>query len=152
MIADIILISDFSDVRFRTAFRSYFSELGIHVSDWDGLFREMNEDKNFAFLMVDGSDNAVGFLQFQMNVFSNWFFREHFGFIREFWIHPSCRGQGFGTELLHKVERYFAGNGIYKAVLTADSAEAFYLANGFEKAPGVKAKNKMEVLMKNISG
>ncbi len=151
---DTVFISDFSVGRFRAAFQAYFVELGLHISDWDGLFREMNEDKNgknFAFLMVDGHDNAVGFLQFQMNVFSNWFFRESFGFIRELWVHPSCRGQGLGTKLLHEAEKYFANNGAYKVVLTTDDAEAFYLANGYEKAPGIKAKNKMEVLVKNIS-
>ena len=154
MIVNTVFISDFTDIRFRTAFQAYFAELGINVTDWDGLFHEMDGDKNgknFALLMTDDSNHAVGFLQFQINVFSSWFFREPFGFIRELWIHPSCRGQGFGTELLHKAERYFANNGVYKAVLTSDSAEAFYLTNGFEKAPGIKAKNKMEVLIKNIS-
>ena len=123
-----VFISDFTDIRFRTAFQFYFSELGIHVSDWEGLFREMNEDKhnqNFAFLMTDDGGNTAGFLQFQMNEFSSWFFREPFGFIRELWIHPSRRGQGLGTALLHTAERYFAANGAYRSVLTADDAEGF---------------------------
>ena len=151
MIIDTVFLSEFSDIRFRTAFQSYFSDMGFRISDWDGLFHEMDGNKNFAFLLVDGSDNAVGFIQFQMTVFSNWFFQEPFGFIREFWIHPSCRRQGFGTGLLHKAEKYFKDHGVYRAVLTTDSAEAFYLANGFEKAPGIKAKNKMEVLVKHLS-
>ena len=39
-----VLISDFSDLLFQTAFKTYFSELGINVKDWDGLFREMNDE------------------------------------------------------------------------------------------------------------
>ena len=31
-----VLISDFSDPLFQTAFQTYFSELGITVKDWDG--------------------------------------------------------------------------------------------------------------------
>ncbi len=40
------MLSDFSDAVFQRAFRQYFSELGIHIRDWDGIFSEMNEDNN----------------------------------------------------------------------------------------------------------
>ena len=46
-----MLISDFSEPLFQTAFQTYFSELGITVRDWDGLFREMNDEgDNQAFV------------------------------------------------------------------------------------------------------
>ena len=46
-----VLISDFSEPLFQTAFQTYFSELGITVRDWDGLFREMNDEgDNQAFV------------------------------------------------------------------------------------------------------
>lgn len=93
-----ILLSEFADPRFRAAFQSYFAELGFAVKDWDGLFREMDEEKiNRACLALDEGGGVVGFLQFQ---------------------------------------------------LTADDAVGFYLANGYERAPGVRAKNNMEVLVK----
>ena len=66
-----ILLSDFTDPRFRAAFQAYFTELGISVRDWDGLFREMDgENTNRAYLMLDGSGGTVGFLQFQLTAFS----------------------------------------------------------------------------------
>lgn len=146
-----ILLSEFTDPRFRAAFQTYFIELGIHVADWDGLFREMGEDRtNFAYLLLEDSGEAAGFLQFQITGFSNWFFEEPFGFIREFWVAPACRGRGYGGTLLRLAETYFAGHGAYRSLLTTDSAEEFYLARGYRKAPGVTAKNRMAVLSKAL--
>lgn len=146
-----ILLSDFTDPRFRAAFQAYFAELGIPVKDWDGLFQEMNsEGNNHAYLLLDDGGGTLGFLEFQLTGFSNWFFEEPFGFIREFWIDPAHRRQGHGRMLLHLAENYFVEHGAYRAVLTADDAVAFYLANGYQKAPGIRAKNKMEVLVKNL--
>lgn len=147
-----ILLSDFTDPRFQTAFQAYFAELGINVRDWDGLFREMNEQNgNFVYLLLDGQDNTIGFLQFQMTKFSNWFFDEPFGFIREFWVAPGFRRQGYGKKLLGLAETYFVEHGAYRAVLTADDAVDFYLAHGYHMAPGVAANNKMETMFKNLS-
>lgn len=147
-----ILLSDFTDPRFRAAFQAYFDELDISVKDWDGLFREMNsEGNNLACLLPDDEGGTLGFLQFQLTGFSNWFFEEPFGFIREFWVHPAHRRQGYGRMLLHLAEAYFVEHGAYRSVLTADDAVAFYLANGYQKAPGIRAKNKMEVLVKKLS-
>ena len=99
-----ILLSDFTDPRFRTAFQTYFHELGISVRDWDGLFQEMNEEgNNLAYLLLD-EDRTLGFLQFQMTSFSNWFFQEPFGLIREFWVASACRRQGYGMTHLQLAE------------------------------------------------
>ena len=146
-----ILISTFDDPHFRAAFRAYFTELGIAVKDWDGLFREMDEDKtNRAYLSLDEGGGAVGFLQFQLTAFSHWFFEEPFGFIREFWVAPGYRRQGHGRVLLRMTEDYFAAHGAYRSILTADDAVGFYLVNGYERTPEVRAKNNMEVLVKTL--
>ena len=150
MTAHAILLTGFTDPRFRTAFQTYFAELEVRVSDWDGLFQEMDrEGNNSAWLLLD-EDRAIGFLQFQMTSFSNWFFEEPFGFIREFWVDPAFRRLGYGKMLLRLTEAYFLGHGAYRSVLTSDDAAAFYLANGYEKAPGIQAKNHMEVLIKQL--
>ncbi len=48
-----ILITDFTDSMFCTAFKTYFSELGIEVNDWDGVFSEMNDEgDNEAFIRM----------------------------------------------------------------------------------------------------
>lgn len=151
MSVNTILLSEFTDLRFRAALQTYFAELGITVKDWDGLFREMDEDKtNRAYLSLDEGGGAVGFLQFQLTAFSNWFFEEPFGFIREFWVAPGYRRQGHGRVLLRMTEDYFAAHGAYRSILTADDAVGFYLANGYERTPGVRAKNNMEVLVKTL--
>lgn len=151
MTLNTILLSDFTDPRFQTAFRTYFTELNIPVKDWDGLFREMNEEKgSLAYLLLDDHANAAGFLLFQMTSFSNWFFEERFGFIREFWVAPAHRRQGHGKTLLGLAETFFLEHGACRSILTADDAAAFYLANGYQRMPGVIAKNNMEVLAKNL--
>ena len=38
-------ITDFSNSIFQAAFKQYFQELGIIVSDWEDLFKQMNKDK-----------------------------------------------------------------------------------------------------------
>lgn len=151
MDANATLISDFTSPLFREAFQAYFRELGIHVSDWDGLFREMNEEQsNLAYLLSGKDGGVIGFIQFQLTSFTNWFFEEDVGFIREFWINPACRRLGHGTTLLDMAERYFVGHGAYRAVLTADDAVGFYLGKGYQKTPGMKAKNRLEVLTKGL--
>ncbi len=146
-----ILLSDFTDPRFRAVFQTYFAELDITVRDWDGLFREMDEENtNRAYLMLDGSGGTVGFLQFQLTVFSNWFFEEPFGFVREFWVAPGYRRQGHGKTLLRMAEDYFKDHGADRSVLTADDAVGFYLANGYERSSSIHAKNKMEVFVKTL--
>ena len=151
MSVNTILLSDFTDLCFRAAFQTYFAELGIAVRDWDGLFREMDEKKtNRAYLTLNENGDAVGFLQFQLTAFSNWFFEEPFGFIREFWVAPAYRRQGHGRALLRMTEDYFAAHGAYRSILTADDAVGFYLVNGYERTPEVRAKNNMEVLVKTL--
>ena len=146
-----ILLSNFTDPRFRAAFQAYFSEIGIPVKDWDGLFREMNEEgSNLAYLLLDEHGGTIGFLQFQMTSFSNWFFKEQCGFIREFWVTPTHRRQGHGKSLLYLAETYFAEHSAHRVILTADDAVGFYLANGYRRAPGIHAKNEMEVLVKDL--
>ncbi len=50
-----VMISDFTSPLFQSAFKTYFAELGISVKDWDGLFREMNDEGgNMAFVRTAG--------------------------------------------------------------------------------------------------
>lgn len=153
MAANVIFLSDFTDPRFQAAFQTYFCDLDISVKDWDGLFQEMNEEgNNLACLLLNEEGTVSGFLQFQMTAFSNWFFEEPFGFIREFWVAPALRRRGYGSRLLAQAEDYFLEHGAHRVLLTADpDAVDFYLARGYEKAPGIQAKNKMEVFVKTFN-
>lgn len=113
------LISDFSDSLFQAAFKQYFSELGLHIRDWDGLFREMNADGgNLAFVMTSDSGNVIGFIQFKLLKFTC-------GFIREFWVADEYRNQAHGSALLALAEEHFLKNGIYTSILTTDTISGF---------------------------
>ena len=113
------LISDFSDSLFQAVFKQYFSELGLHIRDWDGLFREMNADGgNLAFVRTSESGNVIGFIQFKPLKFTS-------GFIREFWVADEYRNQAHGSALLALAEEHFLKNGIYTSILTTDTISGF---------------------------
>ena len=146
-----LLISDFSDARFQAAFQAYFKELGINVKNWDGLFHEMNDDGNEAYLRLADNGGVIGFIQFKAIALTNWFFEEKAGFVREFWIAETHRGQGHGTALLKMAEDHFAEQGIKRILLTTDSAAAFYERNGYRKDLCYAAKNKDDVYVKTLT-
>ena len=149
---DTRLITDFTGPDFRESFRLYFNELGITIRDWDGLFHEMDTDGrgNLAYLGMDDG-KTVGFIQFCPMDCAGWFMTKTLGFIREFWMAPAFRRRGYGSLLLERTEAYFLEHGAYRAILTADDAAAFYLAHGYKKAPGIQAKNNMEVFSKTLA-
>ena len=146
-----LLISDFTNNNFTSAFKQYFAELGINVSDWNSLWEEMNSDKdNLAYVKVDNSGRTIGFIQFKAIELSNNFFAEKYGFIREFWISKEYRGKGFGMQLLNSCELYFEKEDISQIILTTDTAEEFYIANGYSVNQNIVAKNDLIVMTKAI--
>ena len=146
-----IFLTDFTDLRFQKAFQTYFQELGIQVRDWEGLFTEMNGDShgNAADVRLDG-ERAAGFIQFCPMELSGWFFSQKLGFIREFWIAPEYRGQGHGTALLGLAESWFQNQGFTGAILTTNTAPAFYTRRGYQPDPGFQAKNSDPVFIKRF--
>lgn len=146
-----ITITDFSNPLFQTAFKKYFSELDYRIRDWNGLFKEMNdEDDNMAFVRTSKDGKIIGFILFRPVKFSSWFFEETCGFIREFWIAEEFRNKKHGTALINLVEKYFMDHGIYTSILTTDTAVRFYERHGYAKALGCKAKNQHEVFIKRL--
>lgn len=142
-------VTDFLNPLFQAAFKEYFSELGVNVKDWEGLFREMNNDEGTAaYLRTEENGSVVGFVQFQMGEMKHWFFSESIGFIREFWVSEKFRGQGHGTALLKLAEKYFLESNICKAILTTDTTPEFYLKRGYIKDCSYQAKNEDEVFVK----
>lgn len=145
------LTADFSSPAFQRAFQQYFAELDIHVSDWDGLFREMNGGGNAAFVRTDSEGAVAGFLQFCPITFTSWFFEGTCGFIREFWVAEGFRAQGHGSALLELAEARFLEQGIRTAILTTDTAQKFYEKHGYVQSPGCMAKNGDPVFIKRLS-
>lgn len=146
-----VLLSDFLDPIFQNAFKQYFSELNVKVKDWDGLFKEMNDESgNLAFVRLDEYKAAIGFIQFKPIVFTSWFFEETYGFIRELWVAEKHRNRRHGSELLELTEKYLCDQGIYSSILTTDTTEHIYLKHGYVKVTGCKARNKDDVYVKRL--
>ena len=143
-----LFITDFDNLVFQRAFKDYFTELRINVSCWGDLWEEMNRGNNAAFLKIDENQNAVGLIQCQIIESKSWFFKEYYGFIREFWVRKDCRNKGYGTQLIAMAEQYFLDNGVLQSILTTDSAEKFYLNHGYKKRDDITAKNNDAVFVK----
>lgn len=147
-----IFITDFFNPMFTDMFKRYFSELGMDIKDWNGLFEEMNTRNggNCAYIRVCG-DNPIGFIQFTAISLENWFLKERLGFIREFWVQKELRRQGHGSALCSLAEKYFFDNGIRRIVLTAEEKEKeFYFKRGYRVCGGMEAKNDMDVWVREI--
>lgn len=145
------VINDFLDEKFQIAFKEYFKELGIEVKDWNGLFKEINEDKNTQAIVRMENDNVIGFIMFQPIVFESWFFEEKCGFIREFWIANDYRNIGHGSNLINQVESYFKKQEIFRTILTTDTAKDFYFKHGYHLQKSAKAKNGDDVYTKMLN-
>lgn len=53
-------IVDFSEPLFQAALHRYFNELEIAVTDWNGLWEEMNSGENTAYLALEnGLSQAI---------------------------------------------------------------------------------------------
>ncbi len=142
------LIREYNDQAFQTAIRAYFVEMGIQVSNWEGLFAGMTDEGVATILREDESGQVVGFIMFSRIEMTSWFFEDQYGFIQEFWVTPEQRNRGIGDELLAQAEAFFARQGIHKMILTSDTAERFYLKHGYRKDEGIVAKNKAPVYVK----
>lgn len=144
-----IEIRNFNHPLFQKAFQDYFTESGIFLKNWDALWQEMNQDEgNFAILRILDEKEVIGFILGQPISSKSWFFEEKQGFIREFWVSPAYRGMKHGTSLLHMAENRFHEQNIVRIILTTDTAENFYLKNGYQKRPDIIARNKLMVFVK----
>ena len=146
-----LLLSDFTVPLFQDTFKQYFTEMGISIRDWDGLFKEVNDEgDNLTFVRTTADGDAIGFIMIKPTKFTSWFFEETYGFIREFWVASDFRNSGHGTALLDIAEKYFCENNIYTSILTTNTAKLFYEKHGYFKAPGCKAKNQDDVFIKRL--
>lgn len=139
-------IEDHFDPNFQKLFKAYFNELGVKVENWNELFEEMNDcikKYNLLTLLISYEEKVVGFIMFQKDELTNWFFKKSFGFIREFYIDTEYRGKGYGTILIEIALGWFKKEGIRKVILTSDTANQFYLKCGFKIDTSFEAKNEL---------
>lgn len=147
------LLNDCTNPTLQTAFRAYYGELGVRVTNWEGLFAEMNAGEDRFLVRWSEAGEIVGFLMLVISEdVTAWrsFFSTRLGCVEEFWIAPACRGQGHGSALLQRAEEHFRGEGCGYAILTTDTAPDFYRHRGYNLQKGVHAKNNADVYLKPL--
>lgn len=148
------LMTDLTDAAVQRAFRSYFEELGVHVTNWEGLFAEISASPDCFFVRRDQHGEVIGFLLFavmEAATAGRGFFTTRLGCVEEFWVAPECRKQGHGTALLRLAEKHFVQLGCAYAILTTDTAPQFYVKQGYRLQKGITAKNKADVYVKPLA-
>ena len=146
-----VLINIHTDPIFQDAFKTYFAELDVQISNWEGLFHEMDESgMNYTYCRKAETGEIIGFIQFTVMEMAGWFFTARVGFIREFWIREDLRGRGHGSELLMLAEDWLRQQSCACVLLTTDTATAFYEKRGYAKEHGIRARNKMDVFLKRL--
>lgn len=144
------LIRDYQGQAIQEAYRSYYEELGVKVTNWEGLFMQMTYEGTPAILRRDKTGRIIGFIQFSVLMMTSWFFEDRYGFIQEFWIAPAFRCQGHGTALMELAEKHFDRQGICRMILTSDTAQEFYLQRGYYRDDHIVAKNNAPVYVKKL--
>ena len=144
------LISDFSDILFVSTFKNALNECALAPFNVGKLIEEFNAAGNiYAYVLLNEKGESIGMIQFQKTELSNHYITEKYGLIREFWIAPECRNNGFGTILLNKAESFFAKHGVTHILLSAlPDAESFYCKNGYTESSDITAFNKLKVFEK----
>ena len=147
------LTTDFSKEALQEAFRNYYGELGVRVTDWEGLFAEMSDGADRVCVRRDEAGKIVGFLMLvTSDEASAWrgFFTTKLGCVEEFWVAPEHRRQGHGTALLRLAEELFLREGCGYAILTTDTAPDFYRRHGYCLQKGIRARNGADVYVKAL--
>lgn len=123
---------------------NYFSELDAQIPDHiirgkllDLILRLTQQQIIQTDLMTDGG-TVVGFAIYQIDTpQSDWCKRPGWGFIREFYICPSFRRQGFGCHLSDHCYNALADLGATRFYLTSDSAIEFWEKCGWKKTTDI---------------
>lgn len=138
----------------QAAFRAYYGELGCQVTNWEGLFDEINRGEDRILVRRSEAGDIVGFLMLVTSeAITAWrgFFTTRLGCVEEFWIAPAYRHQGHGSALLQLAEERFIAEGCGYAILTTDTAPDFYRRRGYSHQKGIRAKNNADVYLKPLT-
>ncbi len=108
-------ISDDVEEKMRKGFKEYESSHGIDVNY-----------KPFSLVLRDEKNETMGVL----NAFTA--FAEIY--IDDIWVDKSCRGKGYGSQLIAELENHFKGKGFNNINLVTSSFQApeFYKKCGFK--------------------
>ena len=118
---------------FITLFQSYFQEFSMAapLAMFDMMDRDI-KSHGIKIMMGYESGHPIGFCMFQIDTHENpWCMKVGAGDIRELFIIPGRRNQGYATILIEKVKAYFITQGIHEILLTSDAHASFWKSNGF---------------------
>ncbi len=132
-------VADYAEA--ERLFRGYAEELGIDLG-FQGFEEELRllhvvyAPPAGGILLARSEDAAVGCLAIRPH-------REGVGELKRMFVHPSCRRQGIGQELLTRILDYSRGAGYARLVLDTlehmTPALSLYEANGFRRMPAYYA-------------
>ena len=147
---NLLWVTDTKTPIFSNLFREYFQELGINLKGDTKVWEEMNNDMNKydikTFVLLE-DDEVIGFSMFQVDTKENpWCMYEGAGDIREFYVKPAYRNNGYGTSMFELVKDYFIKLGIEEIYITTslDDGELFWIRQGFQDTGIINSKNKLK--------
>lgn len=91
------LIFTYGDVAFQTAFRTYFTELGYCVTNWEGLFAEMDDAAEPTYIRRDGEGRVIAFIMFASMDMKSWFLKPRWGLSGNSGWHQSTAVRGLAV-------------------------------------------------------
>lgn len=138
----------------ETMLVDYFTELSAGIPEPVirgkilNLFQE-GHNRNILRIAIAVENNApMGFSIYQIDSpKSDWCKRIGWGSIREFYIRPTFRGHGLGTQLAAWTDRELRKMGAQHIYLTADDAIPFWQHCGYSKTYEL-CSNQLEILTK----
>jgi GNAT superfamily N-acetyltransferase len=104
-------------------------------------------------LCYDG-DSLIGFLYGEVDHENpDGFVKPGWGFVREFYVRPAFRRQGYGRAMAERLESLFAADGAKMMYLTPDdiTGQPFWAAMGFSETAEIHPDNGEKVWIKEIS-
>lgn len=131
-------LKDGAKEEFEKLFESYHTELGCGDNVPHLVGEYIIPDLLAGLIKIDilrDGGKAVGFVIYQIDDITNdWNLKEGWGDVREIYVLPENRGQGFGKFLLYTAEMKLKESGATKSfALPAEGAEEFFTACGYKK-------------------
>ena len=125
------------------------------LADPEGFYAEMHDllvaQQESGILRVDllvTETKPIGFSIYQIDTpESDWCKRPGWGFIREFYVAPACRLQGFGGALAAHSEKQLRNMGAEHLYLTADDGIPFWKHCGWQETEEISS-NDLRILEK----
>lgn len=144
------------DEEFKKVFREYFACVGINLKSDTLIFDEIQKDideNGVKILTIRKADKLIAFIIYQEIKMKglDGFFKQKLGFIREFYVMLSERGNGYSKLLSQRVEDEFKKHNIKKVILNAhEDMYDFYFKQGYYIDDTFTCANELKCLFKEL--